>query len=80
MLARSILRTATKAGPVNAVRSSTSRLSSAPVTPPLSCRRYVSAYGYTQAKALLYSKYGEPKDVLKYVNLLVTSTQLLRSR
>lgn len=79
MLARSILRTATKAGPVNAVRSSTSRLSSAPVT-PLSCRRYVSAYGYTQAKALLYSKYGEPKDVLKYVNLLVTSTQLLRSR
>lgn len=24
-------------------------------------------YGYTQAKALVYSKYGEPKDVLKYV-------------
>ncbi|KAH0543689.1 hypothetical protein FGG08_002005 [Glutinoglossum americanum] len=27
-------------------------------------RRQISAYGYTQAKALLYSKYGEPKDVL----------------
>ena len=23
-------------------------------------------YGYTQAKALVYSKYGEPKDVLRY--------------
>ncbi|KAJ9252815.1 hypothetical protein DTO207G8_4601 [Paecilomyces variotii] len=28
-------------------------------------RRFVSAYGYQQAKALVYSKYGEPKDVLK---------------
>ncbi|MCJ1410730.1 mitochondrial 2-enoyl thioester reductase [Ptychographa xylographoides] len=27
-------------------------------------RRYVSMYGYTQAKSLVYSKYGEPKDVL----------------
>ncbi|PGH32166.1 mitochondrial trans-2-enoyl-CoA reductase [[Emmonsia] crescens] len=27
-------------------------------------RRYISAYGYTQAKALVYSNYGEPKDVL----------------
>ncbi|KAI9820334.1 MAG: mitochondrial 2-enoyl thioester reductase [Pycnora praestabilis] len=27
-------------------------------------RRYISAYGYTQAKALVYSKHGEPKDVL----------------
>ncbi|KAJ5392390.1 hypothetical protein N7509_007880 [Penicillium cosmopolitanum] len=27
-------------------------------------RRHVSMYGYTQAKALIYSKYGEPKDVL----------------
>lgn len=32
---------------------------------PLDRRRYISAYGYTQAKALVYSKYGEPKDVLK---------------
>ncbi|KAL2833671.1 hypothetical protein BDW59DRAFT_63564 [Aspergillus cavernicola] len=28
-------------------------------------RRYVSAYGYTQAKALVYSRYGEPKDVVQ---------------
>ncbi|QKX60152.1 uncharacterized protein TRUGW13939_07295 [Talaromyces rugulosus] len=27
--------------------------------------RFISAYGYTQAKVLVYSKYGEPKDVLK---------------
>ena len=31
---------------------------------PLDRRRHVSAYGYTQAKALVYSQYGEPKDVL----------------
>ena len=30
-------------------------------------RRYMSVYGYIQAKALVYSKYGEPKDVLQYV-------------
>jgi trans-2-enoyl-CoA reductase len=28
-------------------------------------RRYISVYGYTQAKALVYSRYGEPKDVLQ---------------
>ncbi|KAJ6153753.1 hypothetical protein N7470_006712 [Penicillium chermesinum] len=28
-------------------------------------RRSISMYGYTQAKALVYSKYGEPKDVLR---------------
>jgi mitochondrial enoyl-[acyl-carrier protein] reductase / trans-2-enoyl-CoA reductase len=27
-------------------------------------RRTITSYGYTQAKALVYSKYGEPKDVL----------------
>ncbi|WEW59465.1 mitochondrial 2-enoyl thioester reductase [Emydomyces testavorans] len=27
-------------------------------------RRYISAFGYTQSKALVFSKYGEPKDVL----------------
>ncbi|PGH17508.1 hypothetical protein AJ79_01108 [Helicocarpus griseus UAMH5409] len=31
---------------------------------PLDRRRYISAYGYTQAKALVYGNYGEPKDVL----------------
>lgn len=31
----------------------------------LVARRYKSGpYGYTQAKALVYSKYGEPADVL----------------
>lgn len=30
-------------------------------------RRYISAYGYTQAKCLVYSKYSEPKDVLSSV-------------
>jgi trans-2-enoyl-CoA reductase len=28
-------------------------------------RRGVTAFGYTQAKSLIFSKYGEPKDVLK---------------
>lgn len=31
----------------------------------ISNARFISAYGYTQAKVLTYSKYGEPKDVLK---------------
>ena len=31
---------------------------------PLDRRRHISAYGYIQAKALVYSQYGEPKDVL----------------
>ena len=33
--------------------------------PSLEKRRYISVYGYTQAKALVYSKHGEPKDVLQ---------------
>ncbi|OAX80281.1 hypothetical protein ACJ72_05385, partial [Emergomyces africanus] len=38
---------------------------SAPFRLPLDRRRpYISTYGYTQAKALVYSNYGEPKDVL----------------
>ncbi|KAI5289699.1 mitochondrial 2-enoyl thioester reductase [Ascosphaera aggregata] len=31
-------------------------------------RRYMTAYGYTQTKALVYSQYGEPKDVLRLHN------------
>ena len=31
---------------------------------PLDRRRTITSYGYTQAKALVYSKYGEPQDVL----------------
>ncbi|KAL4780494.1 hypothetical protein BJX76DRAFT_350938 [Aspergillus varians] len=33
--------------------------------PRVDGRRYITAYGYTQAKALVYSRYGEPKDVLR---------------
>ncbi|KAH8433589.1 enoyl-[acyl-carrier-protein] reductase [Aspergillus melleus] len=28
-------------------------------------KRFIAVYGYTQAKALVYSRYGEPKDVLR---------------
>ena len=28
-------------------------------------KRHITAYGYTQSKALVYSKYGEPQDVLQ---------------
>ncbi|MCJ1360646.1 MAG: mitochondrial 2-enoyl thioester reductase [Icmadophila ericetorum] len=31
---------------------------------PLDSQRHISAYGYTQAKCLVYPKHGEPKDVL----------------
>ncbi|KAI9700702.1 MAG: mitochondrial 2-enoyl thioester reductase [Candelina mexicana] len=43
------------------------RVCSKLVKPPngLDRRRYISAYGYTQAKALVYSRYGEPSDVLR---------------
>ncbi|KAH8660762.1 hypothetical protein BGZ60DRAFT_506993 [Tricladium varicosporioides] len=38
----------------------------APKFAPTICRRHKSGpYGYTQAKALVYSKYGSPNDVLK---------------
>ncbi|KAL4916714.1 hypothetical protein BDW62DRAFT_100542 [Aspergillus aurantiobrunneus] len=33
--------------------------------PRIDGRRYISAYGYTQAKSLVYSRYGEPKDVVQ---------------
>ncbi|KAL8828863.1 MAG: hypothetical protein Q9170_006418 [Blastenia crenularia] len=37
---------------------------SRPACLPLNGRRYISAYGYTQAKALVYPKHGSPTDVL----------------
>ncbi|KAK0105365.1 mitochondrial 2-enoyl thioester reductase [Cadophora gregata] len=48
----------------------------------LTCRRWKSGpYGYTQAKALVYSKYGEPSDVLSLHNHSISpslpSTSLL---
>ncbi|XMA19013.1 hypothetical protein WAI453_011804 [Rhynchosporium graminicola] len=51
----------------------------------LTCRRFKSGpYGYTQAKALVYSKYGEPSDVLSLHNHSISpslppSTLLLRT-
>lgn len=71
-----MFRTAVNSSRSNAIhalraRACTSSLRNLPGTsfslPSAEGRRYISAYGYTQAKALVYSKYGEPKDVLQYV-------------
>ncbi|KAI9731836.1 MAG: mitochondrial 2-enoyl thioester reductase [Claussenomyces sp. TS43310] len=57
----------------------------APRVSQLSSRRFKSGpYGYTQAKALVYSKYGEPADVLSLHNhsispSLPSSSLLLRA-
>ncbi|KAI9367672.1 hypothetical protein BJX61DRAFT_282474 [Aspergillus egyptiacus] len=76
MFTRCVVRSATAASPIQAsflktrapssLISATTRLcrSSYPDA-RLTGRRYISAYGYTQAKALVYSRYGEPKDVLQ---------------
>ncbi|TGZ82061.1 NAD(P)-binding protein [Ascodesmis nigricans] len=45
---------------LSALRSSLPRYTTIP-----SCTRYSSTFGYTQAKALVYSQYGPPSDVLK---------------
>jgi hypothetical protein len=71
MLSRGIIRAATN----GARASGAARAVTFPVATKAHCassaisvdsRRCISTYGYTQAKALIYSKYGEPKDVLKY--------------
>lgn len=71
MLSRGVLRAAAqgtrhsgaaRAATFPAVSGKAPRASSAI---PVDGRRYISMYGYTQAKALIYSKYGEPKDVLR---------------
>ena len=50
----------------------------APITLPLDRRRSISAYGYTQSKALVYSQHGEPKDVLSlHTHSLSAPTQKL---
>lgn len=36
-----------------------------PVLTPSPRRGYVTVFGYTQAKALIYSEHGQPKDVLQ---------------
>lgn len=55
------LHSALRSGPRAALRAF-----AAPKVVPLTARRHKSGpYGYTQAKALVYSTYGEPKDVLE---------------
>ena len=50
---------------------------SAAVTAPLTAVRHKSGpYGYTQAKALVFSKTGEPSDVLKCVIFIYLPTYL----
>ncbi|OJJ45526.1 hypothetical protein ASPZODRAFT_17742 [Penicilliopsis zonata CBS 506.65] len=49
------------------IQASASKLRAASLRPTAAVsegRRFISVYGYTQAKALVYSNYGEPKDVL----------------
>ncbi|KAJ5615390.1 Alcohol dehydrogenase superfamily zinc-type [Penicillium hordei] len=60
MFSRSVLQTATRSARPASARAVPQVFGQAPFS-----RRYVSVYGYTQAKALIYSKYGEPKDVLR---------------
>lgn len=65
---RSIPRQATRQtcqAPRQALRLNTVKPAALPG--PFVGRRYISVYGYTQAKALVYAKYGEPKDVLRFV-------------
>lgn len=50
-----------------ALRRSTSGGSS--WLPIIAKRSKSGPYGYTQAKALVFSRYGEPADVLKYDDL-----------
>ncbi|KAL3433387.1 hypothetical protein BDV09DRAFT_112064 [Aspergillus tetrazonus] len=76
MFSRCVVRSAAATSPIQTsflrtrlssfVCSTTARQCRSPISnPQIDGRRYISAYGYTQAKALVYSKYGEPKDVLR---------------
>lgn len=70
MLSRSVFRAATQGSHISgvarigALSGALGKAQCASSAIPVG-RRYVSMYGYTQAKALVYSKYGEPKDVLR---------------
>ncbi|KAJ5692041.1 Alcohol dehydrogenase superfamily zinc-type [Penicillium macrosclerotiorum] len=59
MLSRSVFRAAAQG-----CRHPAARTAALVASARIEGRRYVSVYGYTQSKALVYSKYGEPKDVL----------------
>ncbi|KAJ5633048.1 hypothetical protein N7490_009387 [Penicillium lividum] len=67
MLSRSVFRASThgtrQSGLFRAA-SLAGKAQCASSTLPVLGRRSISVYGYTQSKALVYSKYGEPKDVL----------------
>lgn len=78
MLSRSALRAATQSAPhpgaTRVAGLAAAATGKAQVQAQALCsssstlgRRYISMYGYTQAKALVYSKYGEPKDVLRSI-------------
>lgn len=66
---RSIPRQTLKSG--NPVKPRVQAAPGGPVPSAFIGRRYISVYGYTQAKALVYAKYGEPKDVLRFVSLAI---------
>ncbi|KAL3469370.1 hypothetical protein BJX99DRAFT_241464 [Aspergillus californicus] len=76
MFSRCAIRCTTGSFPTQTSLLKTRIPSSVPATTARQCRssylstringrRYISAYGYTQSKALVYSRYGEPKDVIK---------------
>ncbi|KAK7754629.1 mitochondrial 2-enoyl thioester reductase [Diatrype stigma] len=67
LLLKRSYRTAVSANARPTLRcGATAAKAKAVVTPPLTSVRYKSGpYGYTQAKALVFSKFGEPSDVLK---------------
>ncbi|KAL4877917.1 hypothetical protein BJY04DRAFT_121918 [Aspergillus karnatakaensis] len=74
MFSRCVVRSATAASPTqtssriripSSLLASTRQCRSSVPNARLDGRRYISVHGYTQAKALVYSRYGEPKDVLK---------------
>ncbi|KAI5292021.1 mitochondrial 2-enoyl thioester reductase [Ascosphaera acerosa] len=69
--ARSALRWAPRPATATSAASRVGSLAPAPwqaLTPARAAaiegRRFMTAYGYMQAKALVYSRYGEPQDVL----------------
>ncbi|KAF7118986.1 hypothetical protein CNMCM5793_008626 [Aspergillus hiratsukae] len=77
MLSRTVVRSATGSSSVGACIALRGRASPLRFPAPfcqhkdllpdthLGQKRFISVYGYTQSKALVYSRYGEPKDVLR---------------
>ncbi|KAK2008358.1 hypothetical protein LZ32DRAFT_662197, partial [Colletotrichum eremochloae] len=67
-MASSLRTTTTKLRPLaSALRPAAARQAQQQQLLPRLARRHKSGpYGYTQAKALVFSKEGEPSDVLQY--------------